>query len=141
MKWTLLLIVSFVVICFAIPPSKINENEEMRLLQFGPDHKEWVPFSVVEKLICDKDVHFMDITDFNYPEEIKDVEALPIPTKPARQTLVRSILPLIDVNLVTKTITSLSDFYTRYYRSETGVAAAKWLQSAYQKNCNRLPKK
>jgi len=32
---------------------------------------------------------------------------------------------------VKNTITSLSSFFTRYYRSDTGVAAAKWLQTQY----------
>ena len=86
MKWSLLLlIVSFVAITIAIPPSKTS-NEEMRLLQFSPDHKEWVPMSMVERLICNKDVHFMDITDYDYPDEIKEIEALPLPVPPTRQT-------------------------------------------------------
>jgi leucyl aminopeptidase len=106
-------------------------TEELRLLQFNETYTEWVPMSVVEKLICLPDVHFMDITDFSYDANVKPVEALPIPTAPRYVTYVNGILSSINVGRVTTTITSLSDFYTRYYRSDTGVAAARWLQAQY----------
>jgi len=106
-------------------------EEEMRLIQFSETHTEWMSISDVEKITCKPEIHFMDVTDFNYPKEYKQVGATPIPTAPIHQAYVRTLLPLADVTQVASTITSLSAFFTRYYRSETGVAAAKWLQGRY----------
>jgi len=121
MKTLLLLFTLFVVCSFA---------EEHRLLQFNETYTEWVPVSVVEKLMCLPEVHFMDVTDFSY-DDTPTFEALPLPAAPRFQSIVNPLLGSINVARVSSTITSLSEFYTRYFRSETGVAAAKWLKEQY----------
>lgn len=75
-------VVFFIALVFAVHPIP---TEEKRLLQFSEEHAEWVPVSVVEKLVCDPNVNFMDITDYQYAKEYKEVEALPLPTGPTRE--------------------------------------------------------
>eukprot|EP00026_Physarum_polycephalum_P006861 Phypoly_transcript_06914.p1 GENE.Phypoly_transcript_06914~~Phypoly_transcript_06914.p1 ORF type:complete len:353 (+),score=53.68 Phypoly_transcript_06914:613-1671(+) len=121
MKAILLLFALFVFCTFA---------EEHRLLQFSETYTEWVPVSVVEKLMCLPEVHFMDVTDFSYDKRVT-ADPLPLPTAPRFQSIVNPILNSINIARVTSTITSMSEYYTRYFRSETGVEAAKWLKQQY----------
>jgi len=123
MKYSLVL----VFVCFLIASSFA---EELRHIQFSETRTEWLPVSLVEKLYTQPDVHFMDITDYEYQDKY-EVNALPIPTALTQQEYVKSLLPTARVANVQNTITTLSDFFTRYFRSDTGVAAAKWLQTKY----------
>jgi len=76
--------------------------------------------------------HFMDITDHEFDDAERVVVALPLPTKPVQQALVDELLERADINIVTATLNQLSGFFTRYYRSQTGVQAAQWIEKEFQ---------
>jgi hypothetical protein len=78
MKWILLVCLSFILL---VVSSAAADEEKKRLIQFNERDKVWLPESIVEKLITDPEVHFMDVTDFEYAEKyVQAVNADPIPT-------------------------------------------------------------
>jgi len=54
-----------------------------------------------------------------------------IPTTLTQQTVVNEFLPQISLKELNSTLNGFSDFFTRYYKSDTGVKAAEWLYGRY----------
>lgn len=122
----ILLVCLFVVSAIAGP-----REEGKRLIEFA-DRREWLSQEDVDTLIYSSSVHnFMDITDYQ-DTKLTMVSADPIPTAPAHEAYVKSLLPSASSANIAATITSLSAYHTRQYRSETGVSAAHWLQHQYE---------
>lgn len=68
----------------------------------------------------------MDITDHEFlSAKNLNTIAKPLPTRPTRQSEVARIVPRIDEKMIQQYIETLSAFFTRYYTTETGEAAAK----------------
>jgi len=104
------------------------------LIQFSEESKRWVNATEYESLLFDKGVHkFMDVTDFDdaYARLATVPNADPIPTSPSHVDYVNQLIQTADVKRVVQTITTLADYHTRYFRSETGVQASQWLQHQY----------
>jgi len=68
----------------------------------------------------------MDITDFQ-DVEIKNLRVDPVPTKITHQKIVNLLIEELESENLRDSITQLSNFYTRYYKSDTGKQAAQWI--------------
>jgi len=77
--------------------------------------------------------NFMDITNFQNPK-IKNFKVDPIPTKITHQKIVEELISQLEWENMRDTIDQLSSYYTRYYKSETGVEASQWIYNQYIKN-------
>lgn len=58
----------------------------------------------------------------------KPVPIYEYPSKCEHKKLVRKIYDLIDVDLMHEKLAFFTSFYTRYYKSSTGLESAKWLK-------------
>jgi len=111
-----------------------SQIEGQRLIQFSETNKAWLNQSEVDRLVFSAGVHtFMDVTDYDnvYNSIPVKADATPIPTAPSHTAYVKSLLPEADVKNVVESITELSDFYTRYYTSPTGIQAGHWVQQRF----------
>jgi len=108
-------------------------SESQRLIETGETSRQWMTESEVRRLKAEG-VNFMDITDFSdlglHP--INNAVTLPTTlTIGAAPIDIRKLISELSADQIASTITELSDFYTRYYRSATGVAAAKRIHERY----------
>jgi len=80
---------------------------------------------------------FIDVT--NDPNPVfKNIKVDPIPTKVTHQHLVDELLPELEWTNMKASVTALSAFYTRYYKSDTGKQAAEWVHNQFiQNSANR----
>lgn len=62
------------------------------------------------------------------------------PTKAAQQDVVEPLLKKIDIEGVKAHLAKFSSFYTRYYKSETGLESANWLHQTIEDIVKVLPK-
>jgi len=69
----------------------------------------------------------LDLTASANPPKLK------IPPEPKHQEIVDPLLPEIKAEALRETVTVLSNYFTRYYNSDTGKAAAGWLFDQYRK--------
>jgi len=76
-------------------------------------------------------VNFMDITDHQNVVKVKNVFD-PIPVQVIYKDYVNALLENIDAAKLQASLTTLSAFNTRYYTTQTGVDAAKWIASQFQ---------
>jgi len=98
-----------------------------RLIAFDEHHQVWMTPQEALQLEVTND-SFIDITDFPEPKK-SNVRVDPIPAKPTQQALVNQLITGIDISNLISTINTLSAYYTRYYRSQTGADASQWLFS------------
>lgn len=56
-----------------------------------------------------------------------------------QQSWVRPLMPLVKESEIRSTIEKLASYNNRYYTADTGVEAAKWLQSRWQELAANLP--
>jgi len=124
---------ALVVLCAAEEAVNAQSQEGKRLIQFSEKRKEWLSVEEVDKLIFQPGPHnFMDITDYQDVKQYKKAaDPLPFPAAPVNQAYINPLLNLVNTELVYGSITTLSNFFTRYYRSETGVAASSWVQQRF----------
>jgi len=102
-----------------------------RLIQFSETNKVWLSQSEVDKLVFTPEIHnFMDVTETDalYSELSPQKAATPIPKTPVHQEYVKTLLPQAVADNIVASITTLSEFHTRYYTSTTGVQAAHFVQ-------------
>jgi leucyl aminopeptidase len=100
-----------------------------RLIAFNESYSVWMTNSEAQVLESTSD-NFIDITDFQNPT-IKNFKVDPIPTKVTKQKLVQSLIPQLESSNLKSTVTQLGTFYTRYYKSDTGLQAAQWIYKKY----------
>jgi leucyl aminopeptidase len=76
---------------------------------------------------------FMDITDhYDFYEQLKQQTVEPIvvdyPTNVSHyDTITHKLLPTLDKANLVEHLTNFSSYYTRYYKSNTGLASSLWL--------------
>jgi len=74
----------------------------------------------------------MDITDHLFDAK-NNIIADPLPTQPEHKIYVNSLLPHLSIGQLEVTISHLTTYNTRYFRSETGRQAAEWIFDYFQK--------
>lgn len=75
----------------------------------------------------------MDITDhitLDNPDFVGEVD--PIPERPSKQSIVLPLIRNIKTENLVATVQKLSSFHTRYYTTDDGVEAAKYISRAFQ---------
>jgi leucyl aminopeptidase len=123
-------------LCVACFLFLFGQCASQRLIQFSETHKVWLNQSEVDRLVFSPGVHqFMDVTEFDgVYSSMGGVRAdpTPIPTSPIHQAYVKgSLFPQADIKNIIESITQLSEFYTRYYKSPTGTEAGRWIQQRF----------
>jgi len=100
------------------------------LISFNETFATLMDSAQIEQLMRSK-IHFMDITDYPSPVKGKELAFAPVPTQPEHKEYVQTILPTLSANQITSTITTLSNYFTRFYTTTTGAQAATWLRDQY----------
>lgn len=118
--------------------SKPKQTEELRLIEFNETYRKWMTLEDALKLAeeCGKPdqgdgfTGFMDVTDYpNKPQE-------PIPFTPYSSVLTfepkfKQLNSSINADNIRQNIEHLQSYTNRYYTSDTGVEAAKWIQNKF----------
>jgi len=124
---------ALVVLCAGEEAVNVASQEGKRLIQFSEKRKEWLSVAEVDQLVFQPGPHnFMDITDYPDVGQYKQAaDPLPFPAAPVNQDYINPLLNLVNTDLIEGSITTLANFFTRYYRSDTGVAASSWVQQRF----------
>eukprot|EP00128_Syssomonas_multiformis_P011662 Colp12_sorted_trinity150504_noHs@3284 len=103
-------------------------GDEQRLIELSPEIPPvWMSRSAIDALKF-VGVNFMDITDSqDLGAPSFDILSSPYNPTPSHETLVKSLLPGLKIENLNSTLHSLSDFFTRYYTSETGKQSSEWI--------------
>ncbi|CAL9730841.1 hypothetical protein MOUN0_K05336 [Monosporozyma unispora] len=120
--------------------------DELRTLQIGEN--EFITVLESEKLdLTRRGVTFMDITHVKskWPFHTKDEEKIVVPeylypVNMTHEKEVNSLIEQIDMDSMHATLAKFTSFYTRYYKSQTGFDAAKWLSERISNIVAKLPK-
>jgi len=107
---------------------------DLRLISFNSSYSVWMPLDEVEKLSRlsgDKIIHFMDITDHQDLGDKPNTVFIDIPTEPKHQEEVFELMEFLSAESLRGIVSHLSNYPTRYYTSQSGVDAAKWLVEQY----------
>jgi len=100
-----------------------------RLIQLSADEAPtWMDEATVLSTLVKHNVQFMDVTA--HPEEDRKprVPSLRVfPAGPTHQAEAAKYLAAADIAEAEANLVTLSSFFTRYYRSDTGVQSAEWL--------------
>ncbi|KAI8805698.1 putative leucine aminopeptidase 1 [Cladochytrium replicatum] len=109
----------------------------LHLIQLAGNQKVWMTEDQILTELIQKHVRFFDLTD--QPLDVvadnlrvvnsadQTFAATAIPTTLTQKTLVNSLIPKISKANLNSTLTTLSNFYNRYYTSTYGVQSAQWL--------------
>jgi len=113
----------------------IYAEDEMRLIRFNETYAKWMTTKEVDELVTEcaaKNGHtgFMDVTVSDH--EIYPQREVTIPVGPTHQAEVRALNARLSGARIWSTITSLSDYNTRYYTQTTGLDAVDWLEEQYK---------
>lgn len=118
----------------------LPDRDELRLVQTSPDTKTWM--TEAEKLVLKRQgVRFMDVTDhqdfkaFGGPD--LPVANVTFPDAPQHTKAVKELLANIKTDNMHSNLAEFTDFYTRYYKSQTGRDSSTWLH----KQINHVAKK
>jgi len=123
------LFVLFLVVLSALFTAVLAEK---RVIEFGPSKRFTLDAEEVTRLVQPGKVNnFFDVTDHPNLAPLPNMTSLRIPINPRHQQIVDPLLPLLKVAEVTQTINELSQFFTRYYTTQTGLQAAQFLHSKY----------
>jgi leucyl aminopeptidase len=121
------------------PADLANRKAGLRLIKTSPkDAGKWV--SDEDKIVKykAKDIGFVDITDITDNEVLRilstpdgeasfSAQAVTYPTAVSHQTQVNSLLTSVSTTNPTSWLTTLTNFYNRYYKSTYGTQAGTWL--------------
>jgi bacterial leucyl aminopeptidase len=69
------------------------------------------------------------VTDHWRVAENEPVISAPLPTKLQHQKSLHKITDQVNVSSIEENLLRLTSFHTRFYRSSSGAAASKWIQS------------
>lgn len=94
-----------------------------RLIEFTPGYAIWMLPEELEPY-SDRMLPFMDITDHRAPVRATPARRFALPGEPTRQAEVAALNARIDGDEIFGVMAELEEFFTRYYTSEEGVAAA-----------------
>jgi hypothetical protein len=145
----------------------IGESDEQRLIKLGPDNYQ--VSNEAEKLYLRRSgINFIDVTNQISVEEAvkqglihgpsssglqqllilgakqiktlkKKVPKYNYPTAPLQDKIVTDLIDQIDINEVYNNLANFTSFYTRYYKSESGLDSANWLFSLVSNYTNSNP--
>jgi leucyl aminopeptidase len=114
----------------------IYADEEMRLIRFNESYTQWMTMKEVEALVveCGQKAGrgFIDITSTPDFVPIPQPQKVYIPGGPTHQAEVNRINARVSGANIWNTITTLSNYNTRYYTTTTGVNAVNWLEQQYR---------
>lgn len=100
-----------------------------------PNNPIWMSESEIDSQRSNNQFHFQDITD--YPNlnkgSVPNSALSSLPDFPRRQSIVTPLLSKISQQVLEDTVTDLTKFHTRYYKSETGAQASLWMKSQFEK--------
>jgi leucyl aminopeptidase len=104
-------------------------NTERYLIELGPYQTRWVTEEEKWALKLDG-VNFIDITDeaktANYPKFFT-ANRVQYPSRMIYNTTVKPLAKGLSKDNMRQNLERFSSFYTRYYKSQTGVQSANWL--------------
>jgi bacterial leucyl aminopeptidase len=117
-----------------------HASKDKRLIELSEMERRW---ATMEELVDLKmaGINFFDVTDMSArwlaladgddsdPGPDKDGH---FPEQPQQKKFVRSLLGELSVDNIRKTVEHMQAYTTRYYTTETGVAAATWLAGQYE---------
>lgn len=115
-----------------------SNRNEIRVLVTGDDTEPVLVRESQKLALRHAGVHFMDVTghtDWWFSQKKKAGEDVPVyhyPAQLARQKTVRPLLEHIDKHEMHRNLANLTSFFSRYYKSETGLQSADWLFSRIQ---------
>jgi leucyl aminopeptidase len=103
----------------------VSARGGLRLIEFNETYRAWMTPDQIVILETQSD-NWMDITEYRVPVASKTFVD-PIPTTLTEQAIVNQLLPDVEVANIENTITTLSAFFNRYYRAQSGFDASQWL--------------
>eukprot|EP01113_Clastostelium_recurvatum_P036859 TRINITY_DN5323_c0_g1_i1.p1 TRINITY_DN5323_c0_g1~~TRINITY_DN5323_c0_g1_i1.p1 ORF type:complete len:362 (-),score=62.88 TRINITY_DN5323_c0_g1_i1:75-1160(-) len=108
----------------------VASEEGLRLIALTSEtDRQWMTVQQVEELILAKR-KFIDITETPVPVRTLKVPP-PIPDQPFHKDYVDVVIQDLSSNQIAQTITQLSSYFTRYYTSATGKAAAEYIHGLF----------
>lgn len=106
----------------------LPDRDELRLVETAPGVRTWM--TEAEKLVLKRQgVRFFDVTS---DDQIRANEEVPLanvtfPHSPQYKDKVAPLLENINTDNMHSNLAEFTDFFTRYYKSQTGRESAKWL--------------
>jgi leucyl aminopeptidase len=109
-----------------------NALRGRRWIEFKEGERAWLTEKQIQQLINAK-AHFMDVTDHPDLRPIDGLTSSTLPDVliPRHPESIDKLLKELSAEQIGQTITDLSQLYTRFYTSTTGVEGAKLLHSKY----------
>jgi hypothetical protein len=104
----------------------------------------WMSEEQINKLLLkklDSDFNFMDITETPnlHKGAVPKASLKEYPQNPRRQKIMEKLTPNIQQKNLYQVVSDLSDFFNRYYLSETGIKASVWMREQFEKIISKLP--
>jgi len=125
------------------PKDLLKGQEELRLIKLNESYSKWMTSKEIHSLASQpgKKGRFVDITDDKERENLPPLKALAdYPSSPSHQVLVNSIInQVISQSNLRALDVHLSSYYTRYYSSQTGLEAARWIRDTYEQYSQGRP--
>jgi len=110
---------------FQRPP---NANSEWHLIKTNPNKKpRWMTDVDIQRELYANKKKFMDITFTKDLGKRQVTRVSSVPIQPTQMNVVKPMLGKANTALMKETLTKLTEFNTRYYRSSTGTESAEWL--------------
>jgi leucyl aminopeptidase len=124
----------------AVETSAGSHDPSLRLIETAPGKREWMKESAILELSrkSHREGHcggFMDVTE--HREKFAPIFAQPLEwftegaLDPSHPDEVEPRLSVVSADSISETIRQLSNFHNRYYSSDTGVQAARWIQDGF----------
>jgi len=109
------------------------QHEGQRLIKTSEhDPAKWMTNDEILQLYAQKH-RFMDVTETgDYSKRTRVQRFAPISTTPTQKAVADPIVKLASTDLLQSSLTKLSDFNNRYYKSKTGAASSAYLTSLVQ---------
>ncbi|HLE00299.1 MAG TPA: M20/M25/M40 family metallo-hydrolase [Bdellovibrionota bacterium] len=111
---------------------------ELRLIETGPGQRAWMTEQEIDALATarhsGRSAGFMDVTDFaDVSDDIPYFQLKNVfeNKAPSQQRIVDELLPELSGQNFWESIEVLSAFHNRYYKSESGLAAANWIADQF----------
>jgi len=124
-----------------VPIQQIDdEHAGLRLIEFNETRRQWMTEEEVLKMIvegkkCGKHGGWMDVTDHQelsaknnkVGDRLRQVQY----PNPSHQDYVNNLIPKLSADELRLSNNNLSSHFTRYYTSDTGVDAARWIEQTF----------
>ena len=114
-------------------------TDPLRLIETAPNERSWMTEHEIEQLAksqFERGRHggFIDVTELG--EDYGQLFLQPLGffegRKPVQQVAIRGLVPELSAEQLHSNIQQLSNFFNRFYKSESGVAAASWIRDRFQ---------